>query len=213
MLGSFRVVPPFLEASVFADGRWTNYPSGEVKLSSMDGRPFRILRSHGQEPDFVMFDPDLDPPRSEYTVRWDVRRFGIEIPWFWVFETDHPGAPLVDARIRHVSTQVPRQKGRPWVAKDQRILAGAVRRGEPFEVVTEIEYAGDNPPDPSTAFVQTRSKNMTVKLVEAQRDGKLVQMRIRVTPAGTLEPGLFYDTLSLYASGIEAPLRIIARLQ
>lgn len=208
-----RVSPPYLQASEFNEGRWTNYPTGEVTLSSLDGQPFRVLASHGAEPDFVDYDPDLDPPRSEYAVRWDVRRFGGQIPWFWVFETDHPGAPLVDVRIRHVTTQVTSQKGRAWVAKDQRVLAGEIRAGEPFDVTTKVEYAGNVTPSPDAFFVRTRSQKMEVEVTDAQQDDQFVNLQLHVAPAADAEPGLFYENLTIHDGTLTAPLTVIARVE
>jgi hypothetical protein len=209
-----RLVPPHLPASRRdPDGGWINTSSGEIQVESTDGKPFRILRVQGEAPEYVGFDPATDEPRSEYTLRWNLQRFGDRIPWFWVVETDRPDAPLVDARVQHVSTLVPRVPDRHWQPKDLRILVGIVRAGEPFEISTGIECDPGTFPDPASAAVTTASPHLQAELLETQRDGQELDYRIRITPAADVPPGLLYEVIELYAGGYGVPLRIIGRIE
>jgi len=208
-----RLTPPYLNASRRVNDQWVHTTAGEIVLTAQDGRPFSVLRAHGEAPEFVGFDPATDQPRSEYTLRWDLRRFEGVIPWFWVIETDRPDCPLIDARIRHSSTLPAKPPGRPWVPKDQRILVGIVQPGEAFEVVTKIEYNGGYPPDPTTATVVSESTLFQAELIEAQVDGQYLQFRIRVSAADNAGPGLLYGSLAIGASGFTGSLQIIGAVE
>ncbi|MHC4108466.1 MAG: DUF1573 domain-containing protein [Planctomycetota bacterium] len=48
--------------------------SGSITIESVDGRPFSILATHGESPQFIDFDPATDPPRNRYYVKWDLTR-------------------------------------------------------------------------------------------------------------------------------------------
>ncbi len=206
-----RVTPPYLEASKRTPNGWEHTMGGTVTVSSLDGRPFRITASHGATPHLVGFDAATDTPRTEYTLRWDLNRFGGAIPWFWVIETDHPEAPVVDIRIRHSKTLPPRPP--KWVAKDQRVLVGTVRIDEPFEITTKVEYHGNLTPEPATAAVVSESPQLRAQLLEAQADGQFIQYRIQVTVTDDADPGLLYGNIAIYASGASYPVHVIGRVE
>ncbi len=207
--------PPYLAASEQDETtkRWIQTRSGEITLTALDGRPFSVLRAHGLSPDFVGFDPAVDTPRAQYTIRWDLDRFEGVIPWFWVIETDRPDCPIIDARIRHSSTLLSRPRGRRWVPKDQRLLVGIVRKGEPFEVTTTIEYPKNYLPDPGRAVVTSESTLFAAELLEAQVEGSHLSYRVRLTVNKSAAPGLLYGTLAIGADGFTAPLYVVGRIE
>ena len=216
-----KLDPPYLAASEQVDvpgsspprKRWIQTRSGKVTLTAMDGRPFSIIRAHGLPPDFVGFDPATDTPRAQYTIRWDLDRFQGVIPWFWVIETDRPDCPIIDARVRHSSTLLPRPRGRRWVPKDQRLLVGIVRKGEPFEVTTSIEYPKNYLPDPGRAVVASESTQFAAELLEAQVEGSHLSFRVRLTLNDTTAPGLLYGALAIGADGFTAPVYVVGRVE
>ncbi|MCH8316103.1 MAG: DUF1573 domain-containing protein [Planctomycetes bacterium] len=200
-----RVMPPYVDA--VNQGR-----TGTVEVSSLDNKPFRILRAHGLAPQFVGFDPATDEPRTQYTLKWDMSQFdGQRVPWFWVIETDHPEAPIVDVRVRHDSTRPIPPDGRPWQPKDQRVLIDLVRNGESVEIITKHEYAGNRTPMPQTARVQSLSAILDVELVGIEQKGQLLEFRVRVTPKNA-PLGLLYEHISVGSAGYTVPLRIIGRV-
>lgn len=208
-----RLQPPHLAASRHDGNMWVHTLTGEITVSSIDGKPFRILASHGRPPEFVGFDPDHDEPRNRYTIRWDLGIFGDGvIPWFWVIETDRPDAPVVDARIQHSSTVPTRQPGRPWQPLDQRILVGEVYADVPFEISTAVEYGGGRAPDPSRAGVVSESPDMTARLLEVQVDGEFLRYRVEITPGFHVQPGLLYGTIAVSAGGFDSAVAIIGRV-
>jgi len=208
-----KLDPPHLAASNRINDQWVQTRTGEVTLTALDGRPFSILRTHGLPPDFVGFDPATDAPRAQYTVRWDLDRFDGVIPWFWVIETDRPDCPIIDARVRHSSTLPARPPGRRWVPKDQRLLVGIVRKGEPFEVSTTIEYPENFAPDVSRAVVASESTQFDAELLEAQVDENHIAYRVRLTVRDAAASGLLYGTLAIGADGFTAPLYVVGRIE
>ncbi len=197
-----RVIPPYVDA--VTQGR-----TGTVEVTSLDNKPFRILKAHGLAPQFVGFDPAADEPRTRYTLKWDLSQFdGQRVPWFWVIETDHPDAPIVDVRVRHDSTRPVHDQIRPWAPKDQRILIDLVRNGESVEIITKHEYAGNRTPTPQTARVQNLSAILDVVLVGVEQKGQLLEFRVRITPKNA-PLGLLYEHISVGSAGYMVPLRII----
>ena len=200
-----RVIPPYVDAV-------NQGQIGTVEVSSLDNKPFRILRAHGLAPQFVNFDPATDEPRTQYTLKWDMSQFdGQRVPWFWVIETDHPEAPIVDVRVRHDSTRPIPPDGRPWQPKDQRVLIDLVRNGESVEIITKHEYAGNRTPMPQTARVQNLSAILDVELVGIEQKGQLLEFRVRVTPKNA-PLGLLYEHINVGSVGYMVPLRIIGRV-
>ena len=200
-----RVIPPYVDAD-------NQGQIGTVEVSSLDNKPFRILKAHGLAPQFVNFDPATDEPRTRYTLKWDMSQFdGQRVPWFWVIETDHPEAPIVDVRVRHDSTRPIPPDGRPWQPKDQRVLIDVVRNGESVEIITKHEYAGNRTPMPQTARVQNLSAILDVELVGIEQKGQLLEFRVRVTPKNA-PLGLLYEHINVGSVGYMVPLRIIGRV-
>ena len=200
-----RVIPPYVDA--VNQGR-----TGTVEVSSLDNKPFRILKAHGLSPQFVGFDNATDEPRTQYTLKWDMSQFdGQRVPWFWVIETDHPEAPIVDVRVRHDSTRPIPPDGRPWQPKDQSVLIDVVRNGESVEIITKHEYAGNRTPMPQTARVQNLSAILDVELVGIEQKGQLLEFRVRVTPKNA-PLGLLYEHINVGSVGYMVPLRIIGRV-
>ena len=200
-----RVIPPYVDAD-------NQGQIGTVEVSSLDNKPFRILKAHGLSPQFVGFDNATDEPRTQYTLKWDMSQFdGQRVPWFWVIETDHPEAPIVDVRVRHDSTRPIPPDGRPWQPKDYRVLIDLVRNGESVEIITKHEYAGNRTPMPQTARVQNLSAILDVELVGIEQKGQLLEFRVRVTPKNA-PLGLLYEHINVGSVGYMVPLRIIGRV-
>lgn len=110
---------------------------GTVKLKSTDGKPFLVRAVQGQPPMVEAFDPAKDAPRAEYTVAYDLTRFP-KVPPYLVIETDHPGARLIDLRVRHATTQI-----KPVLSLAEfRASAGCVKVGAVVGLDIEIKNLG-----------------------------------------------------------------------
>ena len=72
--------------------------TGEIRLTSQDGRPFNILSVNGQAPTFVSKTPPDAAAMTACTVAYDLR--GIRIPPALVIITDHPDCPVIPLKLR-----------------------------------------------------------------------------------------------------------------
>ncbi len=201
-----QVDPPYIEA---LNARNQSFQTGTVQVVSLDDKPFSILKSHGQAPQFVGFDPSTDQPRTEYTLKWDMNQFaGKTVPMFWVIETDHPGAPLVDIRVRHASTRPDKDNTRPWQPKDQRILIDELRNGETYEFVVKHEHDRGVRPQPGTAKVICNSSILDVVIAKTKVKGRFLEFTLHITPKNA-KPGLLYEVIEIGSMGQLTKLRII----
>lgn len=200
-----RATPPALEAYT-KDPRVPAPDQGTVVIQSLDGTPFRIRRADGKRPVFVDHDPDTDAPRSEYTLRWDLRPYTRQtIPWWWIVETDHPDAPLVDLRVQHEWTMNPRGARPRWIPGDPRIVGGVLHRGESFEFTTKLQYNPKMTALPQdTPIVQAATAGIHAKLLAHERVGTDIQCTIRVMVLAE-GPGLLYEKFLISHGGYTAP--------
>lgn len=162
--------------------------SGKVTVRSRDGKPFRLLTSNGEAPDFIGFDPSTDEPRNSYDVRWSVAGWPCEnMRLWWIFETDRPGGEIVPARIRHECTGSRADMGRferKWIFKEQLVPAGAMAAGSTKNLVIEIENSEPKSGPNKPAQMNQGFRQVTgVRSTDPRAEAKL----IRVTPKGTDE--------------------------
>ncbi|MHC4765620.1 MAG: DUF1573 domain-containing protein, partial [Planctomycetota bacterium] len=109
-----RSDPPYVDAL-------KGVTSGQLRVESMDRRPFRILSAYGRPPAHADgFDPGRDEPRTAYTLRWHVEYPDpdeadcFRSTYWWVIETDHPECPVLPVEIRHDCTGAHRlRRARP----------------------------------------------------------------------------------------------------
>ena len=97
--------------------------------------------------------------------------------------------------------------------KDQRLLVGVVRKGEPFEATTKIEYGKNYPPDVNSATVVSESTQLDVELLEAQVEDRHIAYRLRLTVTDVASPGLLYGTVAIGANRFTAPVYIVGRIE
>ncbi len=73
---------------------------GEITLSSLDEKPFRVLRVNNAPVAYADgFDPAKDAPRNKYAVKWDLSQ-GRMPPWL-ILETDRADAPVMEVDLLH----------------------------------------------------------------------------------------------------------------
>jgi hypothetical protein len=137
---------------------------GAVKLKSTDGKPFLVRAVQGQPPVIEAFDPAKDAPRAEYTVAYDLTRFP-RVPPYLAIETDHPGARLIDLRVRHATTQI-----KPVLSLSEfRVNAGCVKVGAATALDIEIKNLGMM----QVTGVTSADPRFAATLVGQTGDGKL----------------------------------------
>jgi len=117
--------------------------AGTVRLSSVDGKPFRVLSAGGKAPELVGFDPAKDAPRAAYELRWSVSAMGAPLPQWWVVDTDRADCAQIPLRIRHETTGArfdPEQGKRFWFPPESVVLAGVAKPGVAVRLSTTIEH-------------------------------------------------------------------------
>ncbi len=118
--------------------------SGSIKLSSEDGKPFRVLSAGGAPPLFEGFDPAKQEPLASYTLRWAVPAEACEsLPLWWIVETDRADCPIIPLRIRHECTGSradPTKAERFWFFPEPIGVAGRLSAGQSAEVPMVIEH-------------------------------------------------------------------------
>ena len=81
--------------------------SGRIQLNSTDGRPFRVLSLNGETP---MFLQGAGQPATTQSIAYDLTgRTSATMPKWMLIETDHPAAPMVEMRVRHMDSRLPHQ--------------------------------------------------------------------------------------------------------
>jgi hypothetical protein len=137
---------------------------GTVKLKSTDGKPFLVRAVQGQPPVIEAFDPAKDAPRAEYTVAYDLTQLP-RVPPYLVIETDHPGARLIDLRVRHAMTHI-----KPVLSLAEfRVSAGCVKVGAATALDIEIKNLGMM----QVTGVTSADPRFTATLAGQTGDGKL----------------------------------------
>ena len=168
---------------------------GVVKLSSVDGKPFKVTMAGGRAPVLVGFDASKDAPRASYDLRWRTADIAAgQLPQWWVVETDRADCPQIPLRIRHETTGVrfdPDQNRRLWFPPESIVLAGVVKPGQTVDLATTIEYLNPAAQGAITNAAWGDVKSIavpggegTAQLVGAtKRSTDFVDIAFRFTPA------------------------------
>lgn len=195
--------PPYVDAL-------KDVTAGTIKLRSGDGKPFTIVRSGGQAPVFVGFDPAKDAPRAEYTISWSLAGIDCEqMPLWWFVFTDRADCPTIPLRVRDECTGSKRDMERYqrfWIVKEQFIDAGAGVAAKPSEFEVELEHynppkkgAIERPDWSSVKSVRSLSPDAKVRFVskrDAGYDGAMLKLEITAKRAGPVEGDLEIETAS-----------------
>lgn len=99
-----RVEPPYLKAEEIDPTR-----TGEITLTAVDQKPFRVIRVNNEPPVFADgFNPASDAPKNVYRVKWDFTK-GKLPPWLLV-ETDRDDCPIIDIDLLHDEVRLPERE-------------------------------------------------------------------------------------------------------
>ena len=169
--------------------------SGTLTLRSLDGEPFRVLSSGGKPPAFMSPGETIDTSAMNHSIRWDVSEYdadtglnaaGEQIPPYWLIETDHPRAQLVEVALNHKLDRLQPRGSCPWFTLDRRAVVDPVAAGKSGEFLLAMNgMLGAKSQNELVNAVVSESDAFTTELVgiEPHVDGKRVNLRIRVTPA------------------------------
>lgn len=194
--------------------------SGEIRLDSYDGEPFRVLMVDGRPPDFVGFDPESDEPRNSYLVNYDFSdRADDSFPRYLHILTDRESDPMTEIltyaspNFREPLVAQPAY----WMAENRLVQVGTL--GPDTSKVTRTITLLRMPPGSSDADLsvgihpatgrsiiggQTDRSEASPSAVEArvvsvEQDptkarNRLVTVEFTLTPG--IEPGLYHDIMS-----------------
>jgi hypothetical protein len=200
--------------------------NGTLQVGTIDRKPFRILAMNGGPVSYADdFDPDTDDPRYLYKVHWDFREYaaapdctnarGERVPYWVVFETDHPDAPVVDVRVRHDCTRVvPPSLGRLWVLSKLRAVIDEVDPGQSAEFDVDMKWLkGAKPNDTIRAVRSNAPEQFTATLVKTTREEDRITLRVRITPVPGYR-GLINGEMTFYGYNVghEAKLTVLGRV-
>ena len=168
--------------------------NGSLSLRSTDGTPFRVLRSGGKQPVFLTPGSTSETSALSHGIRWDVSEFdretglneaGDRIPAYWLVETDHPEAMVVEVALNHQVDRIEQRGGRPWFTLDRRAVVESVDPGQSTEILIPVNgLLGQAAATDMVDAVVSGSTDFTTELVGMERhiDGKRVNLQVRVTP-------------------------------
>ncbi|MBC02727.1 MAG: hypothetical protein CMJ34_05405 [Phycisphaerae bacterium] len=153
--------------------------NGTIRLSSIDGRPFRVLASNGSAPSFVAFQSG-DDPRSSYELGWSVAGIAPQtIPRWWVFTTDRMDCPLVACRVRHPETgsrRDPTRFERRWIILDDFAELGSVGIGSEVDVPIQLDHY--NPRGRGAIDRPDWSKGLSVRSLDPRIEATLMSSNV-----------------------------------
>ncbi len=171
-----RTIPPFVNAY----DRPENI-SGVIVLESNDGKPFHVLSVAKVKPVILTGAGVGDEPINKHVIRYDFSKLACkDMPKWLLIETDHPGAPLIEIRVRHRCTKLKHQNDPQsislnfdgWIAN-----AGLLKPGEPAAFSVELKDFAAGRID----AVVSASPGFKADLIEQRRgDGDRLQVRLSV---------------------------------
>lgn len=215
-----RSEPMHIDALKKKDG--TQALSGQFTVFSMDQKPFHVLAVNGRAPDFVNFDATTDSPRDSYILKWDLTAYdattcknaaGERMPGWIVVETDHPDAPIFDLEIRNeCNRRESATQMDTWSLADKRVLAGAVRAGEPTEIEVMLRWLPGRKHEGKPSAVVSESPNFTVQLGEVTEIEEGLMVKLKVTPSKGAK-GLVLGSMRIHGQRQSAPLVFIATVR
>lgn len=156
--------------------------SGEVKVTEVNGKPFKILSVNTNAPTYKDFDPASAELKSEYTLTWSTK--GVDpkdLPMWWIIETDHPDAPVVDLRVLHPAVMPRVDPRRAWQLNEDRALIGYLEPGGVENITIDIKErrrANEELPLPE---VSTKHDNYKVEVVKLEKTQEGYTLEIALT--------------------------------
>jgi hypothetical protein len=102
---------------------------------------------------------------------------------FYVFETDHPDAPVVEVRLVHaVHRPTRREADRGWVFIENRVVVPAVAPGDSATFELPIIWSQGKRGQQVIHSVESTSPDFEATLEAMRPDGTKTQAIVRITP-------------------------------
>ncbi len=193
-----------------------------VQLSATDSQPFRILSSGGRPPISVSGAGDPTIPSTAHSVMIDIGDYdketlldpqGKKMPPFWIIETDHPDAPVVEVRVLHKENSPhQREKDREWVFVENRVVVDAVDPGQAVQFELPIIWnAIEGQRTQQIISAESNSPEFEASLVGMKKDGRKSKAVIEIRPVdGVVGP--YQGRIELISHEHRAPLPVIGHV-
>ncbi len=136
--------------------------------------------------------------------------YNVNVPGWWVIETDHPDCPVVDVLIRHESNRRKSPPG-PWSVRAHHVVVGGIEAGESAEFDVDIQNRHNTISTKND--VLSLSRNFKAKMVSFIPYGIIPEestMRVRITPTPGYE-GLLYGEIKFTIGNQEFTATIIGK--
>lgn len=197
---------------------------GKIEVEATDGKAFKIISVNGNTPTFDGHDPAKDEPRTKYTLTYDytdvIKADPKGLPDWWLIETDHEKAPVVDMRVIHPIKVDPKKQptGRePWNLMEDRVLLGAVPAGPEKEFHVSLHPNRSVPEDPANAGTKpvltfTSATWATVEVLDASETSEGISIKAKIKVKESAPAGLMNEEMKIAWKGHEATVRVFGRI-
>jgi len=135
---------------------------------------------------------------------------GNKMPAFWIIETDHPAAPVIEVRVLHKENSPNRrEKDREWVFVENRVVVDAVDPGKAVQLELPIIWnALEGQRTQQIIAAESNSPDFEASLVGMKKDGRKSKAVIEIRPvAGVVGP--YQGQIELISHEHRAPLPVI----
>lgn len=180
---------------------------GKIVLKSVDDQPFRVVSAGGKKP--VLGAGDENVPALTHTVVWDFT--GVpdsEIQPWWIIETDHPDARLIEIRVLHpkIIEELVKNQG-PWTLAPDRLVVPNLAPGESYErTVKLLKTKGQE-----IESVSVDSPMLTAEIVGQNPMAGGLEVTIRLTASADAS-GLIRSKLNVKADGVAQSSYLYVRI-
>lgn len=188
--------------------------TGTIRLSTDERRPFRILSSGGAAPvyDLRGYPEGEDPaqPRMRHALSYNFTDVDdSDVPQFWIIETDHPEAPIMDLRMIHRGMIAEAAKTHPWALTHDRVILGALAPGAGIDFTMAIVNVNQS----ATLEAALDSQVMGVEVIEAIPASDRVNYGLRFTVSPDAPAGFRHERLTLSAGGVDKTISVFVRVE
>ena len=218
-----RVQPPDfrMHAKSYFEGPVSRTAS-RVQVSATDSQSFRILSSGGRPPIPVPGGGDPTIPSTAHMVMIDIGDHdketlldpeGVKLPPFWLIETDHPDAPVVEIRVLHQENSPHRrEKDREWVFVENRVVVDSVKPGSAARFELPIIWnAAEGQRSQQIIAAESRSPDFEASLVGMKKDGRKSKAIVEIRPMDSTS-GPYQGVVELISHEHRAPLNVIGHV-
>jgi len=183
---------------------------GEILLESIDDQPFRVTSVNGQTPDPHTHGNRLSELAKKHVLAYDLSNVSAEElhPWFLI-ETDHPDAPILDLRVVHPAVISQGDGGRgAFTPSPDRLVLGRVQPDQSAETTITLVNLDEG----ALSSVESADDRLSIEVIEEKSTGDGVEVRLRITPSAQAK-GLIRAKAHFRGEGHEDSALIFVRVE